>query len=363
MLWKQEGITTVDGYRRLPNEIARNQLRTLDYSRVLLTPNNGPPEVIDLKTDSPSVSLPEIACSTNLIRCFGTNIICYWDGTNQIMIRELRGDRLMARGAVALNPGIRPITFSYNEKHQLLAWTEEGNAKSIYLAGLTALGRRIELKGDIPRIDFTFFNDDATHLLGYGSETGALRVWNVETGQIVASMDERLNDFVFVDGGRVLVVSVAKWNNHEIRFYELDHPERAPRCVPGKHFGTSVAHSPRGLVASSTGGGEVRLFDPVKGELIEEVHGHLNAIFGLAFSPDGRRLLSTSGGREAVKLWDVGTRQELLTLSGAGSTLGAAYWTDDGDVILTGSPWQAWRAPSWEEIAAAEAKDKAVVQP
>jgi hypothetical protein len=27
-------------------------------------------------------------------------------------------------------------------------------------------------------------------------------------------------------------------------------------------------------------------------------------------------------------------------------------------VILAGSPWQAWRAPSWKEIAAAEAKEK-----
>lgn len=33
-------------------------------------------------------------------------------------------------------------------------------------------------------------------------------------------------------------------------------------------------------------------------------------------------------------------------------------WSAAGDVILAGAPWQAWRAPSWEEIAAAEAKEK-----
>ena len=65
------------------------------------------------------------------------------------------------------------------------------------------------------------------------------------------------------------------------------------------------------------------------------------------------------GGREAVKLWDVGTRQELLTFGGKGSLLEAARWTADGDVILAGPPWQAWSAPSWEEIAAAETKEKA----
>ena len=110
-------------------------------------------------------------------------------------------------------------------------------------------------------------------------------------------------------------------------------------------------------MASSNRGGQVRLLDPAKGELLETLHGHMNGAFGIAFSPDGRRLISASGGREAVKLWDVGTRQELLTLAGTGSILNAATWSADRDVILAGWPWQAWRAPSWEEIAAAEAKD------
>ena len=69
-------------------------------------------------------------------------------------------------------------------------------------------------------------------------------------------------------------------------------------------------------------------------------------------------MISASGGRETVKLWDVGTRQELLTLGGTGSILSTARWSTDGDVILAGPPWQAWRAPSWEEIAAVETKEK-----
>lgn len=68
-------------------------------------------------------------------------------------------------------------------------------------------------------------------------------------------------------------------------------------------------------------------------------------------------MISASGGREAIKLWDVGSRQELLTLAGTGSSLDVARWSADGDVILAGPPWQAWSAPSWEEIKAAEAKD------
>jgi WD40 repeat protein len=96
--------------------------------------------------------------------------------------------------------------------------------------------------------------------------------------------------------------------------------------------------------------------------LIEDLRGHLSAAFGVAFSKDGRRLMSACGGQEAVNLRDLGTRQELLTLSAPSPALLFAAWSADGDTILVGVPWQAWRAPSWEEIAAAEAKEKAAAQ-
>jgi hypothetical protein len=61
-----------------------------------------------------------------------------------------------------------------------------------------------------------------------------------------------------------------------------------------------------------------------------------------------------------VKLWDITTRQELLSLNGTGADLYLARWSADGDTILVGAewhPWHTWRAPSWEEIAEAEAKE------
>jgi WD40 repeat protein len=101
----------------------------------------------------------------------------------------------------------------------------------------------------------------------------------------------------------------------------------------------------------------VRLFDPAKSEWIEDILGNQRAVYKVAFSPDGRRLISTAGGREAIEIWDVGTRQELLTLAGAGSTRSRGSWSGYGDMILVGPTWQASSAPSWAEIAAAEAKD------
>jgi WD40 repeat protein len=151
--------------------------------------------------------------------------------------------------------------------------------------------------------------------------------------------------------------------DHEIRFYDLEHADHAPRLISGKNSPQSLEVSLDGrLVAVATGAGTVRLCDAVACEWIEDLHGHLNEVEGLAFSKDARRLVSAGSGREALKLWDVGTRQELLTLPGTASLLTTAWWSADEDTILAGLPWQTWHAPSWEEIAAAEAKEKAQSQ-
>jgi WD40 repeat protein len=257
-----------------------------------------------------------------------------------------------------MDSATRPIGFTYNPASQLLAWSEGGPSTSVYLASLAEPDRRTELRSDVPGLVPFRFSEDGNYLGAMTAGGDSLRTWNVETGQIVASIGGHVESATFAAGGRVLVVAIGQSNAHEIRFYDLAHPDRGPQRVPGRHQSYPLAVSPDGgLVASSTIGGQVRLFDPAKGELIESVPAHLNGANSVAFSPDGQRLISTSTGWEAVKLWYVGTRQELLTFRGTGSTLMTARWSADGDVILAGAPWQAWRAPSWEEIAAAEAKD------
>ena len=357
-LWREDGKSTPDGYRRLPEDIGDYEVGLQDHSRVLLLPQGKPPAWVDLKRDSPPVSLPELGSSTNVLGWFGTNILCHWNGTNQILVRELRGTEFFQRGAITLASGMRPTGFTFNPTRQLLAWTEGGSSNSIFLATLAAPDRRIELKADVPGLAPFRFSEDGQYLAARGPDS--LRAWNVESGQIAASIGGSIGEVTFAAGGRVLVAVIVKGKDYEIGFYALTHPGQEPRRVSGTLRADALAVSPEGGLVAATDSGQVRLFDPAKAESLESsLHGHLNPIYSIVFSPDGRRLISASGGREVAKLWDVGTRQELLTLSGTGSLLTAARWSADGDVILTGPPWQSWRAPSWEEIAAAEAKDKA----
>ena len=292
--------------------------------------------------------------------------------SNQMLLGELRGTDFVQRAAIPLALAMRPAGLAYNPARRLLAWSEGVSSKTVYLARLGATdgtsGARIALTNDVPGLAPFRFSDDGRYLAA-AREPDILRVWNIETGQIVVSINQ---NFISVEGdatpaqrtcfaanGDVLVVVLHHRVREEIGFYNLARPDLEPRRVPGGFVDQTVVASPDGkLVAASSLDGQVLLFDATMGKQINSFYGHHPSASGVAFSPDGRRLISSCKGREAGKLWDVGTGQELLTLAGADRFLNKARWSSDGDSILAGPPWQVWTAPSWEEIAAAEAKEK-----
>jgi WD40 repeat protein len=198
-----------------------------------------------------------------------------------------------------------------------------------------------------------------------GQETSypltSLRVWAVETGENVLALRDAVFSPIFISGGRALGAVTTREFSHEVLFYDLANSADAPRRIPGNELAWHLAGSPDGsLLASSTFGGKIRLFDLLQPGAPETLDAHLNGTFALAFSADGQRLISTTTGRESVKIWNVQTRQELLTLGQTGFTAAnGTSWSADGNVVLAGPPWHAWRAPSWEEIAAAEANETA----
>jgi WD40 repeat protein/serine/threonine protein kinase len=99
-----------------------------------------------------------------------------------------------------------------------------------------------------------------------------------------------------------------------------------------------TAFSPDGKTLAVGGGRVVRLWDPAQRVLKAELRGHGNEVTGITFSPDGRRLVSTSGhifGEKAlpgeVKLWEVPSGRECLSFNGGGGYLfGGAAFSPDG---------------------------------
>jgi len=358
VLWNMGENKSGDTSIRLDEALVGRGFKLLDGSRVLFLPPNRPPELIDLEKGSAPAPLSGFGSSDDVLDCFDGRILCRWGGGDQILVHEWRGGEFIPRGAITLGSAVRPSGLAYNDRRGLIAWADSSSPTSVYLADLATPGRRVVLRSDVPGQIPVSFSENGNHLLARSSDREKWRVWHIDSGQVVTSVDERVTSAVFADKGSSLVTArFLESDRHEVVFYDLAHPDRTPSRIPGSFGGYGLAVSPDGgLVAAPTRGSEVLLFDVVKQELIESLHSHLNGVANAAFSPDGERLISR-GVDGQVKVWDVETRQELLTLRGAASLARAATWTSDGDVIFDGVS-QAWIAPSWEEINAAEAKDK-----
>jgi len=126
-----------------------------------------------------------------------------------------------------------------------------------------------------------------------------------------------------------------------------------------KPWGASdVAFSPDGrLLATSSLEGIIRLWNTSSHEVVDVLRGHLIGVNVVVFSPDGQRLASGSQGDEAVKLWDLPTRQEVATLPGEGLISGGLAFSPEGTVLVginAQGKAHIWRAPSLNEIAASE---------
>jgi WD40 repeat protein len=121
-----------------------------------------------------------------------------------------------------------------------------------------------------------------------------------------------------------------------------------------------AAASPDGnLIAAASLRGFVRLFDRASLLEVGTLRGFLvEAVFSVCFSPDGKRLATGSGGREAIRLWDIERQQQLLRLEGDRfGNWGKTKISPDGNLIgsVNGNSLHVWRAPSWAEIEAEEA--------
>jgi WD40 repeat protein len=173
------------------------------------------------------------------------------------------------------------------------------------------------------------------------------RVWTPATGYGVMHV-------AFSPDGKKLAGSV--WNRDTGRDYAIvwdisgeKEKELFRLVVPDLSVG-GVAFSPDGkeLAAIVAQEGTVRFWDANTGKpLAKALRGHSNSVGKVAYTRDGRRLV-TAGGDRTVRVWDAASGEELLTLHGHTNRLSDVSVSDDGQRIASGGSDQTiriWDAP------------------
>jgi WD40 repeat protein/energy-coupling factor transporter ATP-binding protein EcfA2 len=181
---------------------------------------------------------------------------------------------------------------------------------------------------------------------------GRVRLWNVETGEKAMELIES-DDEPFAHSGPVRTVSFSS-SGERIATSSYDNTARIWQVRDGKLLRTLEGHRmgdygvdvydavfhPKNYTIVATGGndGVVRLWDLNKPneENIPFV-GHNNRIKSVAFSPDGKSLISASDD-DTVRVWDAEKRiQDGRALEAHWANIWRAIYDEEGARLFTAS--------------------------
>jgi WD40 repeat protein len=176
-----------------------------------------------------------------------------------------------------------------------------------------------EFQGSSKKILCVQFLPDSRHVAASG-EDGILRVWNKKSGQLAMEFP------VFANGGIVLDLAFTPDGRYcLVPEISVIHVVEMPDEVTGTANADSVKSEPPPAAAPpSSPPGQLRQFS-----------GHVAAIRGVSFSPDGRSGLSSSADG-TVRLWNLDTGEEIRQFTCQSGPLWRIAFSPDGRTFVVG---------------------------
>lgn len=231
-------------------------------------------------------------------------------------------------------------------------------ADGIIVWDLPKLTRRRTL-GPVNTTPVGLFLDPSGDLLGLRCRGVSYedQFWDLKTGVMKASLGGhaigaypvQVWGLAFAPDGRTLA-SIG--NDPQVKVWDT-RTGLGRRTVP-LHFNSrnvkqSVASSPDGQTLAAGEGPAVRLYDAATGKPGPVLEGHTSQINALAFSPDGKQIVSASGRRAnrligparkaqpgEVIVWDLETKKARHVIQAYGQGGYAVAWAPDGRQFATG---------------------------
>jgi eukaryotic-like serine/threonine-protein kinase len=126
----------------------------------------------------------------------------------------------------------------------------------------------------------------------------------------------------------------------------------AQSATPEPAVQPTAAPTQSSTAQTTTGEDRAKTSQPATGKELLTLKGHSEGVTSVAFSPDGRRIVTGSGDNTA-KVWDAQTGKELRTLSTGSYAVNSVAFSPDGTRIVTGSvdnTAKVWDAQSGKEL-------------
>jgi len=196
---------------------------------------------------------------------------------------------------------------------------------------------------------------------------GSLRVWNLESGKQIGKDwrdgESEVKSIALSPNGQKVVSGSY---DSAVRLWDIDTGKVIAKWMGHTRSVLSVRWSRDGQrVLSGSKDGTARQWDAESGEtILEPIETGHTAVWAVIYSPD-MTLIATGGwdhnepwtGEHAkcsVKIWDTKTGKLVATLSGHTDVVRCLAWTKDGKTLVSGSydhSVRIWNTTKWEQIS------------
>jgi len=216
-----------------------------------------------------------------------------------------------------------------------------------------ATGRPLHLfVGEMGHINTIAFSPDDSRILT-ASRDGGLRIWQSDTDwtfPVLRGHKGSVCSAVFSPDDSRILTACSGWGNR------TDHSARIWDATTGKVISVlrghaasvnSAQYSHDGMrIVTASDDETARVWDAITGMELLVLRGHTKDVSHAVFSPDGRRIVTTSGGfysgppnadgsDHTIRVWDAATGSELFALSSPDTDIHCAAFSPDGTRIVT----------------------------
>ena len=249
-----------------------------------------------------------------------------------------------------------------------------------YALRTVAMHKSAVLNGHSEGVISAVYSPDGKHLLS-ASWDSTLRIWNVETGDVMRTIQRdtwRNNNASFSPDGKLIMCS----SDSVITLYDAKTGEETNNFV-NDWWVISAKFTPDGKrIIATSNDNKIRIMDVNTGEIEKTITGKCDYYSYASVSPDGKKIVCTPSKygdlhyfRNAidvdfsdslvvpVKVIDLETGEELLTLNGHKYYVSIAAFSPDGSRIVTGSydmTVKVWDALSGKEMFSMNANNSSV---
>jgi WD40 repeat protein len=229
------------------------------------------------------------------------------------------------------------LTLAFSPDGKTLATPGE-KAGTIWLWDIATGQTRRKLEGAGGEVSSLAFAPDGKVLASAGGDK-TVRLWDPALGtelRRLAGHEKDVCCLTFAPDGKVLASGSP---DQTVRLWDPMTGRELRALTDRRERVTAVAFAPDGrLLACSNADGTISLWDPGTGKEVRHWDTNTRSVpfaSSLAFSPDGKMLLSTALWQSGPRLWDVATGKELLAFSGHHAGVDVLAYSADGKTLYS----------------------------